>query len=498
MKLDISGKRRSIALLLVVLMATSGIVAAVGGSVNWDSSAAPNLEYAREETKAVHDMTWGTSEDALRKYEDNSGDIVKMDAELNDSADNPVSFVPTDVNESDWRLFPHAKDDVSAVADEGDWSTSVSDTSNTALTVSDSSTASGVEALNVATGGSMASGDTATATFSNFSITSDAEKRYLQLGLDVNTVDSSANVEFRAVDADGDYVAAEIEPDNSSGENFIANSTGEGFIYQRQTGKMAVQGGGDGSLAEIQKVEIIISEGDADVDVALLNADKLSPYDLGTQKVQNDSDDALETVDVTEKKTAGALALTGLDTLGNDLTDDAIIHGLTIDVVEEPSDQPNDNVYINVNKTDKFPGYAGTATIAVRMEAEDAYDRSIANGVLRDTQSVTSDRVISVEYAEGVPADEAVDQDYLDNRTFSDVTSQYGSEGKEVQLDSSTSQGSSVLVKYTFKYTSDQLSAIQMAGGGDSGGKTSSGLSSIPLVGGLIVALLGWLRKRGE
>ena len=483
--------RKSFALLFVALVVSSGIVAAVGGNVDWQNTdTAPQLEYAREETKAVHDMTWGVSNEELRKYEDNNGDIVKMDAEINESADNPVSFVPTDLNETDWRLFPHAKEDVSAVADEGDWSTT------TGASVTDSSTASGVEALNVASNGSMTSGDTATATFSNFSITSDAEKRYLQLGLDVNTLDAGANVEFRAVDADGDYVAAEIEPDNSSGEAFITNATGEGFIYQRQIGKMAVAGSGDDSLSEIQQVEIVFSDADADVDVALLNADKLSPYDLGEQKAQNDSDENLETLDITEKKTPGALALTGLDTLGNDLTDDAVIHGLTLDIIEEPATQADDNVFVNATRTDKYPGYAGTVEIAVRMEAEDAYDRSIANAVLRDTQSVTSDRLVSVEYAEGVKSDGAVDQDYLDNRTLSDMTGQYSSEGADVQLDSSLNQGSAVLTVYKFKLTDDQLSAYE-GGAGGTGGKSAGGFGGIPLIGGIIVALLGFLRKFG-
>ncbi|MFB6188580.1 MAG: hypothetical protein ABEI57_01735 [Halapricum sp.] len=468
MKFDITSSR-SVTLLLVALLATSGIVTAVGGSINWSSGPAPNTEYARTETKAVHRMDWGTSDDALRKYEDNSGDVVKMDARINESADNPVSFVPTDVNESDWRLFPHAKEGVSAVSDEGEWSVTGQNASK--LAVTDSSTSAGVEALNVATDGSMAAGNTATATFKNFSITSDAEKRYLQLGLDINTIDAGAHVEVRAVDSDGD---------------------------QRQMGKMDVNGSGDGSLSEIQQVQVVVQDGDFDGDVALLNADKMSPYDIGSQKKDTDGDGKLESVDVTEKKTAGALSLTGLDTLGSTFND-AVIHSISLDMIEHPADQPDENVYVNVNKTDKYPGYDGVATIAVRMQAEDAYDRGISNAVLRDTQSVTSDRVISVEYAEGVPADEAVDEGYLDNRTFSDMTGQYGSEGTEVQLDSSLNQGSAVLLKYKFKLTSDQLSALQNVanGGGGSGAKSSGGLGSIPLIGGALVALLGVLKKLG-
>ena len=87
--------RKSLALMFVTLVVASSIVAATGGTIDWSSDPAPNLEYARTETKAAHDMTWGTSDDALRKYENNNGEVVTMEAEINESADNPVSFVPT-------------------------------------------------------------------------------------------------------------------------------------------------------------------------------------------------------------------------------------------------------------------------------------------------------------------------------------------------------------------------------------------------------------------
>ena len=239
----------------------------------------------------------------------------------------------------------------------------------------------------------------------------------------------------------------------------------------------------------------MVQDGDVDASVRYLHLDTMSPYNFGSYKAQNDTDEALETLTHEEKKTAGPIEVTGLNTLGSAF-DKAVIHSVSLDVIETPSEQPDYNVFLNTTRTDKYPGYAGTATIAVRMEAEDVYDRSISNAVLRETQSVTNDRLLSVEYAEGVPADEAVDQAYIDNRTFSDMTGQYGSEGKEVQLDSSLSKGSSVLVVYEFKFTDSQMDAIETSGeGGTGSGAKTSGWSSIPLFGGLIAILLGFLRR---
>jgi hypothetical protein len=490
--------RQSLALVFVALVVSSGIVAAVGGTVDWSSDPAPNLEYAREETKSVHQMDWGTSDDALRKYENNNGDIVKMEATINDSADNPISFVPTDIEVDGLGAFPHSKSNVNAT-DAGEWSVDTSGVSTTGATadVSDAETAPNVEAVRFSTT-DLASGDTAKFTFDNFSITSDEDKRYLVVGQDIATLDSGATVEYRVVDEDGDYRAAEINTSRSSGEDFMANATGEGYLYQRQLGSMDLTVNGDGTFNNVQKVVVVVQDGDIDASVPYVNIETMSPYDFGSKKADNDSDDGLETVDHLEKKTAGAYELTGLDTLGSAF-DNAVINSVTLDVVEEPAEQPDNNVFINTTETDKYPSYDGTATIAVRMEAEDAYDRSIATAVLRDTQSVTSERVLSIKYAEGVPADEAVDQAYLDNRTFNDMTGQYGSEGKEVQLDSSLSKGSAVLVKYKFKLTADQMDALKGAtsGGSGTGAKGGSGLGSIPIIGGLLVALLGWLR-RGE
>ena len=151
------------------------------------------------------------------QYEDDSGDVATLPATVAQSQDvddigtgsvNPYHFVATDIDFSDAGAFPHAEENISAVDNETRWSIDESSTAGS-MAVLDSTTAPGVEALEVSTS-SQTSSDTAVTTFSDVSITSDAEKRYLRAMLDVNSLDSGATVELRAVDSDGDYVATTI------------------------------------------------------------------------------------------------------------------------------------------------------------------------------------------------------------------------------------------------------------------------------------------------
>lgn len=490
MKFNIGSK--SIALVFVALLATSGIAAAAGGTVDWSSDPAPNIELAGVEQKDVHKMEWGTSETALEKYEDNSGDIATMDKRVNTSNPNPVSLVPTDINESDLSEFPHDKSDVSAL-EASEWS--VGGSNSAKGSVSNTETAPGVDAVQMQTDGSMTSGDSVTYTFSNFSIDADEAKHFLSAVQDVETLDSGTVVQYEVTDEDGDTKVAEINTSRSSGEDFMANETGEGFVYQRQLGNMETTGSGDGDFNNIESLTIQVQDGDASVVISGLNLDKMSTYDFGTTTVDADEN---EQKTWTEKKTPGAMELSGIDTLGATF-EDADLHNIEVDMVSSGADQPDENVYLNLTETDKYPGYHGTATIAVRFDEPDAYDLQPSNLVLRDTQSVTSDRLISVRYAEGVSGDEPVDRDFLESQTWTKMTGQYGDEGTEVTLDSSMQSGSTALAEFQFKLTEGQFNAIKQAngGGGGTGAQGGGGLGSIPIIGGVLVALLGLLKGSG-
>lgn len=486
-------RARVTAALLATLLVASGIGAAANvGGVAWDSGPAPNLQDEYTVTKAVHDMDWGASNADARKYEGNDGEVQTIEARVNESADNPYASIPTDWNVTDWSAFPHAKSDVSAL-ESSEWSTDASGSAGS-ISTSDVETAPGVDAVKISTSG-QTSGDIAKATFSNFSVTSDEAKRHLFVALDVKSIDSGATVEFDVVDANGDVKTAVIDTSRSSGEDFVTNASGEGIVYQHPLGELSTDStNGDGNFNDIEKIVVEVHDADADVEIAGLNVEKMSMYDLGSERKDTDGDDELEDVEHLETKTGGALQLASLDSLG-DTFSSAELHDLSISMIGTPEEAGAEDVSVELEKTDKYPGYHGVATIYVRMSLADAYDLSYSGAERTDEQSVTSDRVISVEYAEGVSDDTEFSE--IEDATFTDKSSLYGSEGTNVTVDDTLQVGSNDVVKYTLKLDKSQYNAIQSSGGAFGGGAKGGGLSNLPVIGGIVVALLGVLRKFG-
>jgi hypothetical protein len=477
---------------LVVLLAISLIASmtatpalAQSSTINTDADAAPDAELTGNVTVEDYDMAWSGLQ-----YEDDSGDVVDFPGREDPDQENPYSFVASDVNFSDADGFPHAKDDVSAL-DAAEWS--VSGTNSSKLTVSDVETAPGKEAVQIGTDGTMASGDDATATFSNFSITSDENKRYLQVVLDITTLDSGSNVTVSVVDADGDHYDATIDPSASDSENLIGSATGEGLIYQRQLGDMSLVSDGDGSFSDIEKVEVEVVDADAEVEIAALNVDKTSMWTFGAEKVDNDDDDELETVTIEEMKTGGSLSVHSLDSMGPAF-DDATIMGLTVDFEQTTDDLDNDDISVEFTAADQYANYEHRFDGHFRYEVPDAYDLSYANLELSDQVSVPTTRYVTVEYAE-----DTGDTDFSDIDSFSGITSSYDSIGANVTVDSTVSAGSAMVIHYDYVVTGDEKGAIENVGGAmgptGGGGGILSMLFSLPgmLVSG-VAAFLGGRR----
>jgi hypothetical protein len=452
------GRTAILAVLLAAMVAAvAPASAATAETVNFDEPRAPNPTLTHQFTNHDVDM----ESDSVLVYESNSGDLSTHYGTVNDSYDNPYEYVPTDVNATDFGAFPHAKEDVSAL-DASEWSTDVSGSSGS-MTVSDTETAPGVDALSISTS-SQTDGDTAVATFSNFSVTEDEQKGHLAVAMDIPTLDSGTIVDVEVVDEDGDKYVAEINTSRSSGEDFIANQTGEGFVYQRQLGEMDLVTDGDGTFNNIEKVQFVVSDGDFEGHISLLNVEKLSAYDFGTTALDEDDDDELEDVEQTEKKTPGALKVTDVRTLGTTF-ESAHIKGVDVWVDQRAEDLPAENVHVVTEETgNTYPNFAGTATIYYRFELKTAYDTGFASPELVDNQSVTSERILSVELAEGVSDDTA-----FENATYSDVTDLYGTKDTTLTLDDTVEPGSDLVVKYTYKLQEDTLQNIGTSAGGGAG-----------------------------
>lgn len=453
-----SKRQTAIALAMLVLVAASPL-AGIAAATNFSSDVAQNPEVEVDVTKSTHEMGWAAAE-----YEADNGELTEMDATLNSSVENPYSYALDGVNESDFGAFPHAKSDVSAL-DAGEWTKDMSGSAGSG-SIANVNTEPGVDAVSLSTS-SQTSGDVAKFTFSNFSITSDAEKRMFQTGVNVNTLESGATAEVRAVDADGDYVAAEVNGSRTSGEDLIATGTGDGFMFQRQVGKMAVQGTGDGAMGEIQKVVVVVSDANADVDLYALNADKFGKWDFGTQRIDTDGDgdlDDTETVYEVNESSAGTISVTDVDTLGNTF-DDATFHDVTVPMLFEASKLPSEDVLFEFESASGYPSFDSRVDAYYRLELPDAYDLSYANAEMKDTVEMPGSRYQTVEYAE-----DTGDTELTNISSWTDKTSAYDTQGANVSVDSTVSVGSEMVLHYDYVVTADEKAELQSSGSDSAGG----------------------------
>ncbi len=469
--------------MVVSLAATPGL--AQSSTINTDADAAPNAELEGNVTIDGYEMAWSGLQ-----YENDAGDVTDFPGRVDPQRDNPYSFIASDVNFSDAEGFPHANESVSAL-DSDEWSASGANSSK--MTISDVETAPGKDALRVSTS-SMAAGDTATATFSDVSITSDENKRYLQLVLDANTVDSGVVANVSVVDSDGDHYDATLDPSaDSENTHTITTATGEGVIFQQQLGDMDLIADGDGSFNDISKVEIVVTEADAEVDISAINVDKTSPWVFGEELKDNDDDDDLEEVEIKENQ-GGALSLHSLSSIGPAF-DSATILGLTVDFKQTAADLDSEDVSVEFEEADQYPNFEHKFNGHFRYEAPDAYDLSYANLEVVDEVARPGSRYETVEYAEGTG-----DTEFDDIDPWTGITSSYGSMSSNVTVTTSVSAGSPVVLHFEYVVTDDEKNAIENVGGamgptGDDEGGFLSMLFSLPgvIVSG-VAAFLGGRR----
>jgi len=181
-------------LFVIAVVAGMGVIPAVASNTvvnhSADSTQSPDLD--GDVTVSTLDMGWDSAPSQI-PYEDDSGEQVEFLGDINQSVNNTYEFTVTHANVSDFNAFPHDKAEVSAL-DAGEWSGTG--------TASDVEVAGGVDAVELDFGASE------DLSFSNFSVTSDEEKRYLQIGLDATTVNSGTILEFQVVDVDSSYAIA--------------------------------------------------------------------------------------------------------------------------------------------------------------------------------------------------------------------------------------------------------------------------------------------------
>lgn len=498
--------RKVLAGVLVAIMVASVAIpafAAVSNELNFGGDApAPDPFHDEDTLTKDHNMSWGSSDSVALDYENDNGDRVSADASLNTSYDNQYRITASHIDDPDWAEFPRKGsdtegDNTASALDASEWSKSGQNSSQ--LSVSDVETAEGVAAVQIGTDGTMGSGDTATATYNNFTVSSDESKRYLTVVLDVTTLDTGATVWVNVTDADGDYKAAQIDTGANAGNNdVIANSTGDGQVLQVQLADLTTEGSGSGTWNDIESVDVEVENGDATVEVAYLDLEKKGEIAFGTKKANTDSDDALEEVDIVEPR--GEYKVHDLGTLDSSL-DNAVVRDMKVKGVHwRASDLTDSSDYqVTFEDASDYPSFDKVLDVYYRVEVPAAIDLSHSGLEFRHQTQWPGDRYIVVETKEGVG-----DTEFDDVSNWNDQTSSFSAQDKNVTLDSTVSSGTEYAVHMKLKLTQSEADAMQSTGGQASSGGgglfASSGggglvgfLTSLP--GMLVVAGLGIVQK---
>jgi len=471
MNIDLKKTGLAALLALTVLSSMVAMPVAAAGGIGWGGDA-------KTPDPAIHtDVTveeWSNADfDSALEYYDDSGEATELPASLNESNDNPVTLTATAIEFDQGDAFPRldAEDDENSASalDASEWTTS-------GATVSDSTTAAGVDALNYA---GTATSDSAT--YTNVSV-QDGEKSYVTIAADINS--ASGTPTLRLTDGDGDYVEVTLYDSsaNAADNAVLANSTGEGKVLQQQVGSMTLQGSGDGSFGSTEEVSL---HGDVDADVSVLDAERTRALTFGEKLEDTDDDDELETVTITEPR--GSYSVTGVDTF-DEVMSGATVYGLTADAEFAASDLEDDeDVSAEFGPSSDYPQWDQLGELTFRLELPNGFDITYSSPELVDEPTLPSERYKNVEIAEDTGDTDFSEIDY------SSVASSYdGSD--EVSLDSTVSSDTEYVISYDVTLTNDEVSAIQSAasGGGaaimsSSGGGIIGFITSIP---GMILSAL--------
>jgi hypothetical protein len=470
---------RALALALVTLVLFSAVGAAAGTAVFGNGTTPSPYINEGELTKSAHPIG-----QEVTTYEANDGSEQSLDAVVNETEDAPnvYTYSPADVEASDYGAFPHDKSDVSAL-EAGEWTTS-------GASVSDTETAPGVEAVQITT---STGGDSAT--FSNFSVQSDENKKFGQIGVVVNSISADGTVAVNVTDADGDYKQATINTSKDVDTNaaVIANGTGT-YVWQEQFGQLTTQSttGSDGTFNDIEKITVTSETGSADLSIFALNVEKTGEWQFGDHHYQN-SDDEWETRTVTEP--TGDVSIAAMSSIGPTFSN-ATIHDLRYPAHYTSSALPESDTQVNISEAgNTYPAYEQKATIYTRLSVPAAYDLSHQDLSLRVEQSLPSDRYVSVQVAEGT-GDTAFGE--ISDNAWTDVSGKFSSENDTHVLDDTIQPDQEIVVRMQLRLTDNDVQMMQQApasgGGGGFFSSAGGGLGQLwgAIVGGVagIVALI--------
>lgn len=413
--------------------------------LNWASDFVQNSYFGEEIlTRTKHKMAWGTDDDALTTYENDSGEKATLAGYVpREDTENVLTVRADKFQFADASAFPRGRQfdkdgdgeddsDVSALA-ATHWATTGA--TNGSVSVSDADLDVS-NALTVTTSG-VASGETVTAEFTDVSIGSDAEKRFIQLVANVDQLTSGATVEIVVIDDDGDEKIVTASPSADLAQDSVfATATGKGIVLQQRLGDLATDGSGDGNFDSIERVEVRVSGADAEITLTAFNAAKMERWSFGDY-LQNEGTDDEEQVTRYEPG-PGTFTIMGFDTLSDPLTgDDAVVYDVEqpMRYTLEASTLPYEWELVNA---DAYPGFDYRLIQRGKFEVPTGYDLSHTGLTLTDQVDVPGNRYDAVRTTSGV---DGVAFEDIEDTSWDGHATEYSGEGGTVELSGTVQPG---------------------------------------------------------
>ncbi len=441
------------------------------------------LRVAQHDAEDMTALEYVDNDGETQSFTEEFGAVIAPAPDDEDETHNPVGFNAASISTDEYTAFPRdetytpdgedEEEDVRAV-DSTHWSTDEGDTSGS-ITVEDADD----DALSISTS-DQASGDVASATFSDFEIDSGEARKTLQLVLDVDTLESDAIVDVEVVDSNGESVTASIDADADSSEDAtIATEQGSGIVYQQEIG--GLDGGTD--LDTLEELVVSVEEANAELTIHGINLELDSEWSFGTRETYDEEDE--EVVEETLVEPAGMSWITNLSSLTEQFGD-ATIHDLSYKVEVTAEDAPASNWDLEVSDVERSESELNYHLVGGLELPGGLYDVEVVEaGALVDEVRHPDDVYQSVEYAHDV--DEFPTVDDVDDVDWTDGTSvlEEGEMDEEVELSTTVAAGEKIGLNYDLQETKDIVNQmIGSAGGG--GAAPASG-------GGFMDSLLGWV-----
>lgn len=343
---------------------------------------------------------------------------------------------------------------------------------------------------------SQVSGDTIAWTFDlstagsqDATITDGISQKRLQMVADIDSLPSGSLVEVAIVDSNAAEVVATIDPaGDASTTKVLASATGDSKVLEVPVGDL--ESDQATTLADIQKVEVRVSDANPSVTVHGLNLESSTEWVFGKEEYTN-SDGDIDTQEVTQP--AGTFTITGLPSIPTPL-DTARIKDVQYDVELRASHLPEDQLHVRVNDSPDAYDRPKEVEMVPEFEWPSGYDLTVSAGSAEVDVEVPSSRYTGVEIATGI-ADIDEWKDIDDNISWSDKTGSMGSVGSTTELLASTAAGDRTGVRIRTIHEETEATDLTETSGGSAAAVSASGGGGFSIGG--ITAVLGLLTGVG-